>query len=43
LNNYNVQGYLEQFRVNDFKSRGGLFIGRSGLCPIATKIGKLII
>jgi hypothetical protein len=49
LNNYNLQGYLEQFRVNDFKSRGvyninnRLYIGRGGLDPIATKFGKLII
>jgi hypothetical protein len=48
LNNYNLQGYLEQFRVNDYKSRGGynvdngLFIERGGLGLIATKFGKLI-
>jgi hypothetical protein len=34
LNNYNLQDYLEQFRVNDKNSRGaydvdnGLYIGR---------------
>jgi hypothetical protein len=34
LNNYNLHGYLEQFRVNDYNSRGeynvdnGLYIGR---------------
>jgi hypothetical protein len=49
LNNYNLQGYLEQFRINDYKSRGTynvdnrLFIGRGGLGPIATRFGKLII
>jgi hypothetical protein len=49
LNNYNLQGYLEQFRVNDYKSRGaynvdnGFFIGRPGLGPIATRFEKLII
>jgi hypothetical protein len=49
LNNYNLQGYLEQFRVDDRNSRGaynvdnGLYIGRGGFGPIATKFGKLII
>jgi hypothetical protein len=49
LNNYNLQGYLEQFRVNDYNSRGayyidnGLFIRRGRLGPIATKFGKMII
>jgi hypothetical protein len=48
LNNYNLQGYLEQFRVNDYNNRGGynvdngLFIGRGRLGPIATKFGKMI-
>jgi hypothetical protein len=49
LNNYNLQDYLEQFRVNDYKSRGAynvdnkLYIGRARLGSIATKFGKLII
>jgi hypothetical protein len=43
LNNYNLQGYLEQFRVNDKNSRGvynvdnELYIGRGGLGPIASR------
>jgi hypothetical protein len=49
LNNYNLHGYLEQFRVNDYNSRSaynvdnGLYIGRGGLGPIATRFKKLII
>jgi hypothetical protein len=49
LINYNLQGYLEQFRVNDYNNRGGynidngLFIRTQGLGPIATKFGKMII
>jgi hypothetical protein len=49
LNNYNLQSYLERFRVDDKNSRGmynvdnRLYIGRGGLGPIATKFGKLII
>jgi hypothetical protein len=49
LNNYNLQGYLQQFRVDNRNSRcvynidNGLYIGRAGLGPIATRFGKLII
>jgi hypothetical protein len=49
LNNYNLQDYLEQFRVNDKNSTGaynvdnGLYIGRGGLGPISTRFGKLIM
>jgi hypothetical protein len=48
LNNYNLQGYLEHFRVNNYNKGeynvdNGFFIGRGGLGPIATKFGKLII
>jgi hypothetical protein len=48
LNNYNLQGYLEQFRVNDYSYRNaynvdnGLFIGRGGLRPIVIKFKKVI-
>jgi hypothetical protein len=48
LNNYNLKDYLEQFRVNDYNNKNihnvdnGLFIGRAGLGPIATRFGKLI-
>jgi hypothetical protein len=49
LINYNLHGYLEEFRVNYYNNRGAynvnneLFIGRGGLSPIATKFGKVII
>jgi hypothetical protein len=49
LNNYNLQSYLEQFRVNDYNSRGvynvdnGLFIGKGGLGSLVIKFGKMII
>jgi hypothetical protein len=49
LNNYNLQGYLEEFRIEDYNSRGAynvdnrLYIGRAGLGPIATTFQKLII
>jgi hypothetical protein len=48
LNNYNLQSYLEQCRVNDYNSRGGynvdngLFIGRGRLGPITIKFKKMI-
>jgi hypothetical protein len=49
LNDYNLQGYLEQFRTDDCSSRGGynidngLFIGRAGLGPITTIFERLIM
>jgi hypothetical protein len=49
LNDYNLQGYLQNFRTYDFENRGTyninnrLYIGRAGLGPIATRFEKLII